>query len=118
MNTPGQGVLLRIFIGESDRWHGRSLHLALVEEAKRQGLAGATVLRGIEGFGAHSRIHTTRLVELSSDLPLVIEIVDEEEKIRAFLPTVEAMVQEGLVTWERVNVLVYRHRQGDAGAGG
>jgi hypothetical protein len=118
MNTPGQGVLLRIFISESDRWHGRSLHLALVEEAKRRGLAGATVLRGIEGFGAHSRIHTTRLVELSSDLPVVIEIVDEEEKIQAFLPTVEAMVQEGLVTWERVNVHVYRHRQSDARADG
>ena len=112
METPSQGVLLRIYIGDSDRWHGKSLHLALVEEARRQGLAGATVLRGMEGYGAHSRIHTTRLVELTSDLPIVVEIVDAEEKIQAFLPTVEAMVQEGLVTWERVNVIVYRHRSG------
>jgi PII-like signaling protein len=110
MDTPSQGVLLRIFIGDSDRWHGKSLHLALVEEARRQGLAGATVLRGMEGYGAHSRIHTTRLVELTSDLPIIVELVDAEEKIQAFLPTVEAMVREGLVTWERVNVIVYRHR--------
>lgn len=108
MDTPGQGVLLRIFVGESDRWHGKALHLALVEEARRQGLAGATVLRGIEGFGAHSRIHTARLVDIAPDLPIVVEIVDEEAKIQAFLPTVEAMVHEGLVTWERVNVIIYR----------
>jgi PII-like signaling protein len=114
MDIPSQGVLLRIFIGDSDRWHGKSLHLALVEEARRQGLAGATVLRGMEGFGAHSRIHTTRLVELTSDLPIVVEFVDAEEKIQGFLPTVEAMVREGLVTWERVNVIVYRHRQAQA----
>lgn len=110
MNGPGQGVLLRIFIGESDRWQGKSLHRALVEEAKRQGLAGATVLRGMEGFGAHSRIHTARLVDLAPDLPVVVEIVDDEAKIEAFLPVVESMVREGLVTWERVNVLIYRHR--------
>jgi PII-like signaling protein len=110
MNGPGHGVLLRIFIGESDTWHGKSLHTAIVEEAKRAGLAGATVLRGIEGFGAHSRIHTARLVDLSPDLPIVIEIVDDEDKITAFRPTVEAMVREGLVTWERVNVVLYRHR--------
>jgi PII-like signaling protein len=112
MNGPGQGILLRIFVGESDKWHGEGLHLALVQEAKRQGLAGATVLRGFEGFGAHSRIHTARLADLSPDLPMVIEIVDSEEKIQAFLPTVREMVQEGLVTWERVNVIVYRHRDG------
>lgn len=113
MNGPGQGILLRIFIGESDTWHGKALHLALVEEAKKHGLAGATVLRGVEGFGAHSRIHTARLIDLSSDLPIVVEIVDDEDKIAAFRPVVEAMVQEGLVTWERVNVIVYRHRGGD-----
>ena len=108
MELPTQGVLLRIFVGEADQWHGKSLHLALVEEARRQGLAGATVLRGMEGFGAHSRIHTTRLLDITPDLPVVIEIVDEEAKIQAFLPTVEEMVQEGLATWERVNVIVYR----------
>ncbi len=112
METPSQGMLLRIFIGESDRWQGKSLHLALVEEAKRAGLAGATVLRGMEGFGAHSRIHTTRLMDLSPDLPIVVEIVDNEAKIQAFLPAVETMVREGLVTWERVNVILYRHRDG------
>jgi PII-like signaling protein len=112
MDTPTDGVLLRIFIGESDRWEGMSLHLALVQEARRAGLAGATVLRGMEGFGAHSRIHTTRLVDLSPDLPIVVEIVDSEAKIQAFLPTVERMVHEGLVTWERVNVVIYRHRDG------
>lgn len=112
MNGPGQGVLLRIFIGESDTWHGTSLHLALVREAKNQGLAGATVLRGMEGYGAHSRIHTTRLVDLSPDLPIVVEIVDTEEAIQRFLPTVQAMVHEGLITWERVNVIMYRHRDG------
>ncbi len=110
METPGQGVLLRIFIGESDRWHGEALHLALVREARAHGLAGATVLRGFEGFGAHSRIHTTRLVDLSPDLPMVVEIVDEEPKIEAFLPAVRQMVTEGLVTLERVNILIYRHR--------
>lgn len=111
MRTPAQGVLLRIFVGESDRWRDKALHLALVEEARRQGLAGATVLRGLEGFGAHSRIHTARLADLTPDLPIVIEIVDEEPAIQAFLPTIEAMVPEGLVTWERVNVIVYRARQ-------
>jgi len=111
MEAPGQGLLLRIFIGDSDTWHGKSLHLALVEEAKRQGLAGATVLRGMEGFGAHSRIHTTRLMDISQDLPIVVEIVDDEAKIMAFLPVVDSMVQEGLVTWERVNVVMYRHRR-------
>lgn len=110
MQAPGQGILLRIFIGESDTWHGHALHLALVQEAKKAGLAGATVTRGIEGFGAHSRIHTARLVDLSPELPMLVEIVDVEEKIQAFLPTVQEMVQEGLVTWERVNVIVYRHR--------
>lgn len=110
METPGQGILLRIFVGESDRWHGESLYLALVKEAKNQGLAGATVLRGYAGYGAHSLIHTVRLVDISPDLPMVVEIVDEETKIEAFLPTVQQMVREGLVTWERVNVVLYRHR--------
>ena len=110
MNGPTQGVLLRIFIGESDRWHGKSLHLALVEEARKRGLAGATVLQGIMGFGAHSRIHTAHLVDLSPDLPIVVELLDEEDRIEAFLPTVTEMVGEGLVTLERVSVILYRHR--------
>src|SRR5437588_5809735 len=116
MEMPGQGVLLRILVGESDKWQHKALHLALVEEAKKQGLAGATVLRGMEGFGARSRIHTARLVDITPDLPIVVEIVDAESKIQAFLPTVEAMVGEGLVTWERVNVVIYRHRAGGGGA--
>jgi PII-like signaling protein len=110
MDAPSQGMLLRIFIGESDRWEGKNLERALVEEAKRQGLAGATVLRGSMGYGAHSQIHSARIVDLSPDLPVVVEIVDQEAAIQAFLPTVEAMVREGLVTLERVSVLLYRHR--------
>ena len=106
-----EAVLLRIFLGESDHWHGRALHVALIERAREAGLAGATVLRGIEGFGAKSVIHTTHLLELSSDLPIVVEIVDTPEKIDAFLPVVEEMVQDGLATLERVRVLFYRHKR-------
>lgn len=107
---PGtEAVLLRIFLGESDHWHGRSLHVALVEEARKQGLAGATVTRGMEGFGAKSVIHTSRLLELSSDLPIIVEIVDTQAKIDAFLPVLEEMVEDGLATVERVRVLFYRH---------
>ena len=109
MEAETEAVLLRIFIGESDHWHGKPLHLAIVEEARRQGLAGATVLRGIEGFGAKSVIHTTRLLEMSTDLPIVIEIVDEHDKLMAFLETAKEMVQEGLATLERVRVIFYRH---------
>lgn len=109
---PGtEAVLLRIFIGESNHWHGRPLHLALVEKAREDGLAGATVLRGMEGFGAKSVIHTTRLLELSGDLPIVVEIVDTVEKINAFLAHVDEMVEDGLVTTERVNVVFYRHQK-------
>lgn len=109
---PGtEAVLLRIFIGESDHWKGHPLHVALVEEARKQGLAGATVTRGMEGFGAKSVIHTARLLELSSDLPIVVEIVDTQAKIDSFLKTVEEMVGEGLATLERVRVLFYRHEK-------
>jgi len=108
---PGtEAVLLRVFLGESDHWHGKPLHLALIEAARKQGLAGATVLRGIEGYGANSVIHTTRFLEFSSDLPIVVEIVDVEDKVNAFLPTVEEMVGEGMATLERVRVLFYRHK--------
>ncbi|MEK7247974.1 MAG: DUF190 domain-containing protein [Chloroflexota bacterium] len=109
---PGtEAVLLRIFIGESNHWHSRPLHLALVEKAREDGLAGATVLRGMEGFGAKSVIHTTRLLELSGDLPIVVEMVDTEEKINSFLEHVHDMVEDGLVTLERVRIVFYRHQK-------
>lgn len=108
MESSGQAVLLRIFVGESDTWHGKALHTALVEAAREQGLAGATVLRGVEGYGANRHIHTARLVDISPDLPMVVEIVDEEAKIQAFLARVEEMVGNGLVTLERVTVHLYR----------
>jgi uncharacterized protein len=107
MKITGPGMLLRIFIGESDRWHGRPLHEALVLKAREMGLAGATVTRGVEGFGAHSRLHTTKVLRLSEDLPLVVEIVDGEERIRSFIPTCDEMIAEGLITLERVEVLKY-----------
>jgi len=105
-----EGKLLRIFIGESDTWHARPLYQAIVERARKEGLAGATVIRGIEGFGASSRIHTARILRFSEDLPLVIEIVDSEDKIDTFLPALADMVKEGLVTLERVEVIAYRGR--------
>ena len=111
MMLPEPGQLLRIFIGEADRHEGRPLYEWLVAEAHRRGLAGATVLRGLEGFGAHSRLHTTRLLRLSTDLPIVVEIVDTEEKIAAFLPIVDAAVPEGLATLERVQIRFYRSRE-------
>lgn len=101
--------LLRIFIGESDRFDGRPLYEAIVLLARQRGLAGATVLRGIEGFGADSRMHTARILRLSEDLPIVVEIVDEPDKIAAFLPELDRMVTEGMVTLEKVHVIAYRH---------
>ncbi len=109
MKLEGQAQLLRIFIGESDRAEGKPLYEAIVLAAREAGLAGATVLRGLEGFGARSRIHTARILRLSEDLPIVVEIVDSEARIAAFLPRLDAMVSEGLVTLERVQVLIYRH---------
>jgi PII-like signaling protein len=107
MEGETEATLLRIFVGESDKWHGKPLHTAIVERAREEGLAGATVLRGMEGFGAHSVIHTTRLLELSTDLPMIIEIVDREEKITAFLEHAKEMVREGLVTLEKVRIVFY-----------
>jgi uncharacterized protein len=104
----GEGKLLRIFIGESDRWHGKPLYQAIVERVREQGLAGATVIRGIEGFGADSHLHTSRILRLSEDLPVVVEIVDEAERIDAVLPLLDEMVEEGMVTVERVHVVSYR----------
>ncbi|TBH15470.1 DUF190 domain-containing protein [Thermus thermamylovorans] len=108
MRLEGEARLLRIFIGESDRFQGRPLYEAIVLEARRRGLAGATVFRGFMGFGAHSQVHTAKILQLSQDLPVMIEIVDEEAKIRAFLPVLDGMVREGLVTLERVEVIRYR----------
>jgi len=103
-----KGKLLRIFIGESDRHEGQPLYQWLVEEAHRQGLAGATVLRGLEGFGATSRLHTVRMLRLSTDLPLVVEFVDTDEKIDAFLPTVASTISQGLATVEAVQMRFFR----------
>jgi hypothetical protein len=108
MSLPTEGKLLRIFVGEADRWRGKPLYEAIVLEARRRGLAGATVIKGFMGFGAHSRIHTAKLLELSQDLPIVVEIVDAPEKIEAFMPDLEAMVGDGLITLERAEVLLYR----------
>ncbi|MFD3006527.1 DUF190 domain-containing protein [Thermus tengchongensis] len=110
MKLEGEAKLLRIFVGESDRHGGRPLYEAIVLEAKRQGLAGATVFKGFMGFGAHSRIHTAKVLQLSEDLPVMVEIVDAEEKIRAFLPVLDEMVKEGLVTLEKVEVIRYQSR--------
>jgi PII-like signaling protein len=109
MKAPENGVLLRIFIGESDKEPGRDrpLYEAIVRRAREAHLAGATVLRGPMGFGRHSRVHTAKLLELSTDLPIVIEIVDAEEKVDAFLPVVDELVTEGLVTLEAVRIVRY-----------
>ncbi len=108
MTLPEQGALLRIFVGESDRHDGQPLYEWLVTAARERGLAGATVLRGIMGFGAHSRMHTAKILRLSEDLPIVVEIVDTQEKIEAFLPTIDHAIDEGLATVERVSVRFYR----------
>ncbi|MGD2111432.1 MAG: DUF190 domain-containing protein [Phycisphaerae bacterium] len=108
MKIPQDGHLLRIFLGESDKWHGKPLYEAIVLKARELHLAGATVLRGPMGFGAHSRLHTAKILRLSEDLPIVIEIVDGREKIDQLLPHIDDMVREGLVTLERVEVIKYR----------
>ena len=108
MNLPNDSVLLRIFIGESDRHAGHPLHEAIVLKARELHLGGATVLRGAMGFGASSRLHTSKILRLSADLPVIIEIVDSEEKINAFLPVLDGMMGGGLVTLEKVRVLHYR----------
>jgi PII-like signaling protein len=108
MHLPHDAMLLRIFIGESDRWKQQPLYEAIVLRAREQHLAGATVLRGPMGFGKSSRLHTAKILRLSLDLPLVIEIVDSEEKIQGFLPLLDEMMKGGLVTLERVKVIDYR----------
>ncbi len=112
MKLQAEALLLRIFVGESDQYQGRPLYEAIVHQARAAGLAGATVLRGTLGYGAHSRIHTAKILRLSEDLPMVIEIVDREERIREFLPILDQMIPEGLITLEKVQVIAYR--PGDA----
>src|SRR2546426_388718 len=108
MKLEGDGLLLRIFIGELDKHHHTPLYEAIVLRARELGLAGATVLRGPMGFGAHSRIHTEKILRLSEDLPVVIEIVDKEDKIHAFLPELDKMIGDGLVTLEKAHIITYR----------
>jgi uncharacterized protein len=113
MKAPGEAVLLRIFIGENDRCDGRPLYEAIVLAAREAGLAGATVLRGPMGFGQSSRLHTTKILQLSQDLPLIVEIIDTEDAINAFMSKLDGMMGSGLVTLEKVQVLKY-----GAGSGG
>jgi PII-like signaling protein len=108
MKIPENGKLLRIFIGESDRWHHQPLYEAIVLKAREMGLAGATVLRGPMGFGAKSHLHTAKILRLSMDLPIIIEIVDSEENVNKMIPLLDEMVQDGMVTLEDVRVLKYR----------
>lgn len=112
MQIPRQALLLRIFIGEDDRFEGAPLYEAIVVKAREQHLAGATVLRGPMGFGKSSRLHTTKILRLSEDLPLVIEIVDSEENINRFLPVLDGMMSSGLITLEKVQVLQYGDKSG------
>ena len=109
MKINQQGVLLRIFIGESDKFEGKPLYEAIVDKAREIGLAGATVLRGSQGFGANSVVHRASLLEMSTDLPIVVEIVDAADKVQTLLPALETLVQEGMITMEYVVILMYRH---------
>ncbi|HZT13733.1 MAG TPA: DUF190 domain-containing protein [Candidatus Baltobacteraceae bacterium] len=108
MKLTGTAKLLRIFLGESDRKGAAPLYVAIVEAARRAGLSGATVLKGIEGYGGHSVVHAARVFDLSTDLPIVVEIVDSEEKIRDFIPAIDAMIADGLITLETVEVIQYK----------
>ncbi|MEW5983617.1 MAG: DUF190 domain-containing protein [Acidobacteriota bacterium] len=110
MTLPQEGYLLRIFLGEADRHEGKPLYEWLVLKAREEGLAGATVLRGLMGYGAHSRVHTFRIERLSLDLPIILEIVDTKEKIEAFLAGIDSVVHEGLATVEKADVRFYRTR--------
>lgn len=110
MKLPEEGMLLRIFVGETDQYKGRALYEQIVIKARELNLAGATVVRGIMGFGADSRMHSAKLLRLSEDLPIVIELVDTEENLNKFLPFLDETVQEGLITLEKVRVIKYRHK--------
>lgn len=109
MNLPEEGMLLRIFIGESDKYKGKALYEQIVIKARELNLAGATVIRGIMGFGAHSRIHTAKLLALSEDMPVVVEIVDTEEKLNSLLPFLDEIMKDGMITIEKAKVIRYRH---------
>ena len=111
MKLSEEGMLLRIFIGESDNYKGKALYEQIVLKAREMNLAGATVIRGIMGFGANSRMHTAKLLRLSEDLPVVIEFVDTEENLNKLLPFLDEVVTEGLITLEKVSVIKYRHKQ-------
>lgn len=113
MKIQGPARKLSIYVGDADTWHGKALHTAILERARSEGMAGATVVRGIEGFGANSRIHTASILRLSEDLPVVIEIVDIPERIDRFLPLIDEMVTEGLVTIEDCEVVKYVHSPAD-----
>jgi hypothetical protein len=117
MKLSGSAKMIRVHFGEDDRWHGKPLCDAIVEEARRQDLAGATAYRGIEGYGASSRIHRTHWL-MSSDLPIMVCIVDEADKIHRFLPTLESMVHEGLIAISDVEVIRYTHREASSEKGG
>lgn len=110
-HLPEEGVLLRVFVGESDRHDGRPVYERIVMKARELGLAGATVLRGVMGFGAASRVHTAKLLRLSEDLPMVVEVVDTEANIEKLLPFLDEVVAEGLVTMERAHVILYRRAE-------
>jgi PII-like signaling protein len=108
----GEQVLMRVFIGESDRWEHRPLYMALIELFRRNGLAGATVLKGVAGFGARSVLHTASILRLSADLPLVVEVVDSQERLDTVLPAIDAMMSGGLITLEKVRVIRYEATRG------
>jgi PII-like signaling protein len=113
MKLPEEGFLLRVFIGETDSYNGRALYEEIVLKARKLNLAGATVIRGIMGYGANSRIHTAKLLRLSEDLPIIIELVDTEENLNKICPFLDETVKEGLITLEKVKVIKYRHNSGD-----
>lgn len=108
MKIPAEGKLLRIFIGESDKWQGKPLYEEIIYLARKNGMAGATAIKGFMGFGCKSHMHTAKLLRLSEDLPIIIEIVDSEEKINQFIPSLDEMVKEGLITLEKANIIMYR----------
>jgi uncharacterized protein len=109
----GPALRVRLYVGEADHWHGRPLYQAIVELLRERGIAGATVVRGIEGYGAKARLHTARILRLSEDLPIVIEVVDREDRLRGILPELDAMVVDGLITLEPVEVVAYRATTSD-----
>jgi len=109
MKLPEEGMLLRIFVGETDQYKGKALYEQIVIKARELNLAGATVIRGIMGFGADSRMHSAKILRLSEDLPIIIEIVDTEEKLNILIPFLDEVVTEGLITLEKVRVIKYRH---------